>query len=127
MEPYLASIYGNPSSMYRLARQSRRAVDAARDRVADCLGARSTEIVFTSGGSESDNAALKGIAFAHRLRGHIVTTQIEHHAVLHASEFLERMGMSVTYVAPDESGTIDPDAIGRAITSSTVLVSVMHA
>jgi cysteine desulfurase len=127
MTPYLTDVYGNPSSMYRLARDSRRALDSARDHVAECLGASSAEILFTSGGSESDNAALKGVAFAHRLRGHVVTTQIEHHAVLNAAEFLERLGMDVTYVTPDASGTIDPDAVGRAITADTVLVSVMHA
>jgi cysteine desulfurase len=127
MEQYLTSVYGNPSSMYRLARDSRRALDTARDCVAECIGARSAEIVFTSGGSESDNAAIKGVAFAHRVRGHVVTTQIEHHAVLHAANFLERLGMNVTHVAPDASATIDPDAIGRAIRPDTVLVSVMHA
>jgi cysteine desulfurase len=127
MEPYLTEVYGNPSSMYRLARDSRRAIDLARDCVAECLGARSAEIVFTSGGSESDNAAIKGVAFAQRMRGHVVTTQIEHHAVLHATEFLERLGMTVTHVAPDGAGSIDPDAIGRAIRPDTILVSVMHA
>src|SRR5207245_2264448 len=91
MAPYGTSAFGNPSSMYRLARESRRAIDAARDSVADVLGARSAEIEFTASGSESDNAAIKGAAFAHRLRGHIVTTSIEHHAVLHTVEFLEKL------------------------------------
>jgi cysteine desulfurase len=127
MAVYQSAAYGNPSSMYRFARDTRRALDAARDRVADLLGARSAEIVFTAGGSESDNFALKGVAFAHRLTGHIITTQIEHHAVLNSAEFLEKFGVRVTYVAPDVTGTIDPDAIGRAIADDTILVSVMHA
>jgi cysteine desulfurase len=127
MAPYWSETYGNPSSIYRLARESRRAVDEARDTVAELLGARNTEFLFTSGGSESDNAAIKGVAFAPGLRGHIVTTRIEHHAVLHACEFLEKLGMRVTYLSTDEHGRVDPDAVGRAIESDTVLVSVMFA
>jgi cysteine desulfurase len=127
MEPYTGSIYGNPSSVYRAAREARRAVDDARDLVASILDARSTDIVFTAGGSESDNAALKGVAFAHRLNGHIVTSQIEHHAVLRSAEFLEKLGVQVSFVAPDRDGVVDPDAIGRALRADTFLVSVMYA
>jgi cysteine desulfurase len=127
MAEYQTGTFGNPSSMYRIARETRRAIDGARDRVAERLGARSAEVVFTASGSESDNLALKGVAFARGLRGHVITTQIEHHAVLGSAEFLEKLGVSVTYVAPDASGTIDPDAIGRAISPDTILVSVMHA
>jgi cysteine desulfurase len=127
MEPFTVSIYGNPSSVYRAAREVRRAVDDARDQVASVLDARSTEIVFTSGGSESDNAAIKGVAFARRLGGHLVTSQIEHHAVLRSAEFLEKLGVQVTYVAPDRDGMVDPDAIGRALRADTFLVSVMYA
>jgi cysteine desulfurase len=127
MAEYQSAAFGNPSSIYRLARETRRAIDNARDRVAERLGARSAEILFTASGSESDNMALKGIAFARGLRGHVVTTQIEHHAVLGSAEFLEKLGVRVTYVAPDPSGSIDPDMIGRAIAPDTMLVSVMHA
>lgn len=127
MAPYTSDVFGNPSSMYRVAREARRAVDAARDNVAQILGARTTEIEFTGSGTESDNAAIKGVAFAHRLRGHVVTTGIEHHAVLHTTEFLEKLGVAVTYVAPDAFGTIDPDAVARAIRDDTILVSVMYA
>lgn len=128
MMPYLAGTYGNPSSMYRIAREARHAVDDARDRVADLLGARSSEIVFTGSGSESDNLALKGVAFAHhRGPGHIITSQIEHHAILHTSEFLERLGFAVTYLPVDRNGMVEPDAVGRAIRSNTILVSIMYA
>ena len=127
MAPFWSEIYGNPSSIYRVARDSRRAVDEARDSVAERLGAKSSEIVFTASGSESDNAAIKGVAFAHGGRGHIITTQIEHHAVLRTCEFLEKTGHRVTYLSTDQYGRIDPDAVGRAIESDTMIVSVMLA
>src|ERR1700682_4397216 len=112
--------------MYRSARDSRRYLDLARDSVAAGLGAKNTEIMFTSGGTESDNAAIKGIAFAHR-GGHIVTTRIEHHAVLHSVQFLEKLGYRVTYLANDQFGRIDPVSVERAIEPDTILVSVMFA
>ncbi len=129
MLPYFNESYGNPSSSYALARDARRAIDDARDSVAEILGARSTEIVFTSGGSESDNLAIKGVAMASVERGrHIITSAIEHHAVLHACELLERyLGYEVTFVPVDAYGRVDPDAIGHAIRPETVLVSVMLA
>lgn len=128
MMPYLADQYGNPSSMYRIARDARRAIDDARDLVADLIGARAQEIVFTGSGSESDNLALKGVAFAHhREPGHIVTSQIEHHAVLHTAEFLEKLGFQVTYLPVDRYGVVDPDDVGRAIRPDTILVSIMYA
>lgn len=128
MLPYLDGVYGNPSSIYRIARQARRAVDDARDFVAEMLGVRSSEIIFTSSGSESDNLALKGVAFAHYgQRGHIVTSTIEHHAVLHTAEFLEKLGFPVTYVDVDEHGSVDPNAVARAIQPDTILVSIMYA
>jgi cysteine desulfurase len=127
MLPYLADNFGNPSSMYRLARDARRALDDARDAVASVLGARSAEIIFTASGSESDNAALKGVALAHRSGGHIITTQIEHHAVLHAVEFLGQLGYEVTHLPVDSRGLVDPDVVGRAIRADTILVSVMYA
>ncbi|HEX5417650.1 MAG TPA: cysteine desulfurase family protein [Chloroflexota bacterium] len=126
MAPYLETSYGNPSSVYRLARVSRAAVDGARDLVAEVLGARGAEVIFTSGGTESDNAALKGVAFA-RPGGHVITTRIEHHAVLHSAQFLERLGHPVTYLPVDQFGVVDPDAVGRAIRPDTALISVMHA
>src|SRR5581483_1919278 len=128
MLPYLGDVYGNPSSIYRIAREARRAVDEARDTVASILGARSAEIIFTGSGSESDNLALKGVAFGHhRDRGHVITSQIEHHAVLHTAEFLEKLGFRVTYLPVDQHGLVDPDAVGRAIQDDTILVSIMYA
>jgi len=126
IEPYLDVVYGNPSSVYRLARTARAALDTARDKVAEVLGARSAEIVFTSGGTESDNAAIKGVAFS-RPGSHIITTQIEHHAVLHSAQFIERLGYAVTYLPVDRHGTVDPEDVARAIRPETSLISVMHA
>ena len=128
MLPHFGSSFGNPSSIYALAQEARNTVDQSRDTVARILGARRGEIVFTSGGTESDNAALKGIAFALRdLGNHIVTTSIEHHAVLHACHQLEQFGFDVTYLPVDQYGLVDPDDVGRAITDRTILVSVMLA
>ncbi|MBX6770654.1 MAG: cysteine desulfurase NifS [Chloroflexi bacterium] len=128
MRPYLEDIYGNPSSIYRLAREARRAVDAARDTVAEILGARASEIIFTASGSESDNMAIKGVAFAHlSRRGHIITSSVEHHAVLHTADFLEQLGFTVTRLPVDSNGMVDPDAVGRAIRDDTILISVMYA
>ena len=129
MLPYLAESYGNPSSSYSLARDARRAIDIARDTAAELLGARSTEIVFTSGGSESDNLAIKGVAMASRDRGrHIVTSAVEHHAVVYTCELLERyLDFEVTVVPVDERGQVDPAAVGRALRPDTILVTVMLA
>jgi len=129
MVPFFTMNYGNPSGSYALARDARRAIDRARDACAEALGCRAAEVIFTSCGSESNNLALKGVAFATRERGrHIVRTAIEHHAILHTVEYLERYaGYEVTIVPVDEYGRLDPDAIGRAIRADTVLVSVMLA
>jgi len=128
MLPYFSQRYGNPSSLYTLAQEARRAVDEARERVAQVLGARPSEVIFTSGGTESDNAAIKGVAFALRQSGdHIITTSIEHHAVLHTCHWLERFGFRVTYLPVDRQGLVDPQAVVEAITPQTVLVSVMLA
>ena len=126
--PFFTSSYGNPSGIYTLAQEARKATDGARESVARILGARTSEIVFTSGGTESDNAALKGAAFALRhLGNHIITTTIEHHAVLHTCHQLEQFGFEVTYLPVDEYGIVDPDEVGRAIGNRTILVSVMLA
>ena len=129
MLPYFTASYGNPSSLYRLAAESKGAVDRARSTVAEILGARPSEIIFTSCGTESDNLALRGAAMAARTRGnHIITTPIEHHAVGNTCEQLARdFGFEVTYVPVDRHGLVDPEAVGRAITPRTVLVSVMYA
>ena len=128
MLPYFSQVYGNPSSIYWLARETRKAVDQARQTVADVLGAKPNEIIFTSGGSESDNLALKGVAFAARGGGnHIITTAIEHHAVLHTAQYLEKFGFEVTYLPVDSTGQVDLAELDRAITDRTILVSVMTA
>lgn len=128
MLPYFSEKFGNASSLYTLAQESRRAVDEARESVARVLGSRTSEVIFTSGGTESDNTALKGAAFAQRGSGnHVVTTSIEHHAVLHTCHFLEDFGFEVTYLPVDRDGLVDPDAVIRAITDRTILVSVMLA
>ena len=128
MLPYFSGAFGNPSGLYAVAQEARKAVDDSREAVARCLGARMSEVVFTSGGTESDNAAVKGVAFAMRNVGkHVITTAVEHHAVLHACHQLEQFGFDVTYLPVDEYGLVDPDDVGRAITDQTVLVSVMLA
>lgn len=130
MLPYLTTSYGNPSATYGLAKSSGDAVTQARRTVASILGSRPTEVVFTSGGTESINTAIKGVAFQQkkaRAGNHIVTSTIEHHAVLHACQYLERFGFEVTYVPVDRYGLVDPDDVARAITDRTVLVSIMTA
>lgn len=128
MLPYFTEFFGNASSIYELAQQSRGVLDDSRRTVAKSLGCRSSEIVFTSGGTESDNAALKGVAFALRNVGnHIITSAIEHHAVLHTCHQLEQFGFDVTYLSVDEDGLVDPYDLAAAVTDRTVLVSVMLA
>lgn len=128
MAPFHAEHYGNPSSIYSIARDSKKAIDAARLQVATALGADPDEIYFTSGGSESDNWAIKGVAFANRKRGnHIITSKIEHHAVLHTCEYLENEGFTVTYLPVDQYGLVDPDDLEKAITDKTILISIMYA
>ena len=130
MLPYLTESFGNPSATYGLARAAGDAVQKARREVAQTLAARPTEIVFTAGGTESINTAIKGVAFQQQLAragNHIVTSTIEHHAVLHAFQYLERFGFEVTHVAVDRFGRIDPADVARALTPRTVLVSIMAA
>ncbi len=128
MIPYFTEHFGNPSSIYGIARYSKKAIDTARVQAAKALGADPDEIYFTSGGSESDNWAIKGVALANRKRGnHIITTQIEHHAVLHTCQFLEKEGFEVTYLPVDQYGLVDPVDLEKAITDKTILISVMYA
>lgn len=128
MLPYLGDRFGNPSSLYTLAQESRQAVDESRETVASILNARASEIIFTSGGTESDNAAIKGAAMALRNVGnHIITTSIEHHAVLYSCQQMEQFGFDVTYLPVDEYGAVDPALVCASITDETILVSVMMA
>jgi cysteine desulfurase len=128
MLPFLGDEYGNPASIYALARGARRALDDGRDTVAEVLGCRAGEVVFTSGGTESCNLAIKGVAWANSGRGrHLVTTRVEHLAVQNSFEYLAKLGFAVTYVDVDRHGVVDADAIGRALRPDTTLVSVMLA
>ena len=126
--PYFSDIFANASSVYDIASQSRKAIEKAREQVAKAIGAQKDEIYFTAGGSESDNWAIKGTADALSKKGkHIITTQIEHHAVLHTCEFLEKHGWDITYLPVDEYGLISIDDLKNAIRPDTVLISVMFA
>src|SRR3972149_5795120 len=128
MLPYFGEKYGNPSSIYGLAREARKALDESRETVAAVLGCKANEIIFTSGGTESDNAALKGVAFASKQAGnHIVTSSIEHHAVLHTCHFLEKLGFEVTYLAVDRYGLVDLADVEKAIPAKTIFFSIMLA
>lgn len=128
MLPYFSQSYGNPSSIHSLGQEARTAIDKSRAKVAALIDARSDEIVFTSGGTEADNLAIIGTACASETKGnHIITTQIEHHAVLEACKSLQSRGFRTTFVPVDRYGMVDPDAIRRAITARTILISVMHA
>lgn len=128
MLPYFSEKYGNPSSIYSLGSASKVAVENARNQVAKALGAQSKEIFFTAGGSESDNWAIKGVAFNQRKKGnHIITTKMEHHAVLHTCEYLEKQGFDITYLDLDEEGFIDLEQLKNAITDQTILISVIFA
>ncbi len=128
MTPYFTELFGNPSSIHAVGQQARYALDEARDRVARVLNCRAREVVFTGGGTESDNAAIVGVATALQETGnHIITTSVEHHAVLHTCQHLESQGYDVTYLPVDSDGIVQPDAVSRAITDRTTLVSVMYA
>lgn len=128
MMPYFTESFGNPSSVYQIAQMNKKAVDESRETIAKALGAQANEIFFTSGGSEADNWALKGIALAHKAKGnHIITTKIEHHAILHTCEFLEKNGFEVTYLDVDEYGMVRPEDVEKAIKDTTILISVMYA
>ncbi|MFO7904068.1 MAG: cysteine desulfurase family protein [Planctomycetota bacterium] len=128
MRPYLAEHYGNPSSTHWAGAPAKEAVETARGQVANLLGCSQEEIVFTSGGTESNNHAIKGVYFALRERGnHIITTRIEHPATIQPCRFLEKLGAEVTYLPVDGTGLVNPDDVRRAMTSRTILVTIMHA
>ena len=128
MMPYFTQKFGNPSSFYGISRETKRAIDVAREKVAKGLNCSADEVYFTGGGSESDNWAIKGIASAHKNKGnHIITTKIEHHAVLHTCQYLEKNGFEVTYLDVDSEGFINLDDLRNAITDKTILVSIMFA
>ena len=128
MLPYFTEVFGNASSIHGTGRDARRALEDARRRVAAALNCKPQEVYFTSGGSESDNWAVKGTAFANRRKGnHIITSAIEHHAVLHTCQWLEKQGFTITYLPVDEYGQVNPADVEQAITDQTVLISVMAA
>jgi cysteine desulfurase len=128
MKPYLLEDFGNASSIHWYGQRAKNAVEKARQQVAKLLNARPSEVIFTSGGTESDNAAIFGIVQAARLAApHIITTGIEHHAVLNTAQALEKRGVSVTYVGVGASGVVDPEEVKRAVRPETVLISIMHA
>jgi cysteine desulfurase len=130
MLPYFTEQFGNPSSIHRLGRAALEALDSARETVADVLGASRKEIIFTGGGSEADNLAIKGAALAQRQAGkgaHVITSAIEHHAVLHAVEYLQAFGFEVTVLPVDSDGLVRPDDLRAALRPDTVLVSIMYA
>jgi cysteine desulfurase len=128
MELYFTQKYGNPNSIHSFGQEARDAVRESRKKIAYLIGADPSEIIFTSGGTESDNYAIKGIAWANQKKGnHIITSKIEHHAVLHSCHFLEKHGFNVTYLPVDKYGLINPDDVKRAITDKTILVTIVHA
>ncbi|QJW47026.1 cysteine desulfurase NifS [bacterium BFN5] len=128
MLEYMTEKFGNPSSIHSFGREVRKAVDEARGHVAALIGANTNEIFFTSGGTEADNIALKGVALANRKKGnHIITTAIEHHAILHTCEYLEKQGFTITYLPVDENARVRVEDVRNAITDKTVLISVMFA
>lgn len=128
MQPYITTHFGNPSSSHVYGRATKEAVEAARAQVATLLGCTPAEIIFTSGGSESNNTVLKGVAWTYRHQGnHIITSQVEHPATINPCRFLEQQGCQVTYLPVDGTGMVNPDDLRRAITPQTILISIMHA
>jgi cysteine desulfurase len=128
MLPYFSEKFGNPSSLYAIGREARRAIEEARQKVADLIGAKKEEIIFTGSGTESDNLAIKGIAYRNRKKGdHIITSSIEHHAVLNTCKYLEKQSFKVTYLPVNAQGLVNSADVESAITPKTILISVMHA
>ncbi|MYC31449.1 MAG: cysteine desulfurase [Chloroflexi bacterium] len=128
MLPYFTHLYGNPSSVHTIGQEAKHALDNSRERVAGVLGCRTSEVVFTSGGTEADNAAIQGVAAALQQTGnHIITTSVEHHAVLHTCQYLENQGYEVTYLPVDEYGAVSPEQVYNATEPRTTLVTIMYA
>ena len=128
MLPFYNRFFGNPSSFHRMGREAKQAIEEARDKVAQLIGAQPQEILFTSGGTEANNLAIKGVAWANQHKGnHIITTSIEHHSVLETCKFLEERGFEVTYLPVDQHGLVDPEEVKKALTPKTILISVMLA
>lgn len=128
MLPYFTEKYGNASSIYSKGRESKKAIEEAREKVAKAIGASTKEIFFTGSGTEADNWVIKGVAYANRAKGnHIITTAIEHHAILHTCQYLESDGFEVTYLPVDENGLVTPGQVEGAIKSNTILISIMFA
>ncbi|MFN3966081.1 MAG: cysteine desulfurase NifS [Endomicrobiia bacterium] len=128
MLPYYEEIFGNPSSIHMFGQEAKKTIEEARQKIADFLFAKPEEIFFTSGGTESNNLAIKGVVYANQERGkHIITSLIEHHAVLNPCKYLEKKGFKVTYLPVDKYGLVDPDDVKKAITKETILVTIMHA
>lgn len=128
MVPYFKEDFGNPLSLYDLGMKARSAIENARAQVAFLINCKPSEIIFTASGAESNNFALKGIAFARQNEGrHIIVSRMEHHSILNPARFLEKMGFAVTYLTPDKNGVIDPDSVKKAITKETILISIIHA
>jgi len=128
MLPFFTDAFGNPSSVHSYGQEAKGAVEEARSKTAELIGARSEEIIFTGGGTEADNFALKGVAYANENKGnHIITTSVEHHAVMEVCKFLERRGFTITYLPVDKYGLVDPDDVRKAITDKTILISIIHA
>ena len=128
MLPYFSELYGNPSSVYQFSQKSKEAIAASRETIAGALGAKPEEIYFTAGGTEADNWAIKAAAEAYRAKGnHIITSKIEHHAVLHTCQWLEKQGYEVTYLDVDESGIVKLDQLKKAVRPETILISIMFA
>ena len=128
MLPFFSQVYGNPSSLHAFGQEAKHAIEEARYIAAQFIGASQEEVVFTSGGTESNNSAIKGVAYARHDKGnHIITSRIEHHAVLETCHFLQKQGFHVTYVPVDEFGLVDPADVKKAITGKTILISIMHA
>jgi len=128
MLPYFTEIFANPSSLHAFGQDAKHVTDESRNKIASFIGAKPEEIVFTSGGTESNNSAIKGIAYARMEKGnHIITSKIEHHSILESCRFLERQGFAVTYLPVDKYGLVDPDEVKKTITDKTILISIMHA
>lgn len=128
MLPYLKDNYGNPSSIYKLGREARKAIEDSREKIAKVLNCKANEIYFTAGGSESDNTAIKGIAKANKKRGnHIITSKIEHPAVLETCKQLEKEGFEITYISVDEKGIVDLEELKKSIKPTTILITIMFA